>query len=61
MSLGMVGQDWPDRYSELLSSRGIDRLGPIQHPTQKTFFGTGGTVSNTIQARNEANLVVCPH
>jgi hypothetical protein len=41
MSLGMVGQDWPHRYSELLSNGGIYLSGPIRHPTQKTYFWHG--------------------
>jgi hypothetical protein len=58
MSLGIVGQDWPDRYSELLSKRGIDLSGPIRHPTQQTCFGACGTISSSIQSRNEAILVL---
>lgn len=46
----MVGQDWPDRYSELLSSRGIDLSGLIRHPTQKTYFWHG-RYSNNLQDR----------
>lgn len=48
--VGMVGQDWPDRYSELLSSRGIDLSGLIRHPTQKTYFWHG-RYSNNLQDR----------
>jgi sugar/nucleoside kinase (ribokinase family) len=39
--VGMVGKDWPDRYSQLLADRGIDLTGLIQHPTNDTYFWHG--------------------
>jgi cytidine kinase len=39
--VGMVGKDWPARYSELLASRNIDLSGLVRNTNENTYFWHG--------------------
>jgi sugar/nucleoside kinase (ribokinase family) len=39
--VGIVGKDWPDRYSQLLSDRGIDLSGVVRDESKNSYFWHG--------------------
>ena len=39
--VGIVGKDWPDRYSQLLTARGIDLSGVVHSPDKNSYFWHG--------------------
>ena len=39
--VGIVGKDWPDRYSQLLADRGIDLSGVVRDEVKNSYFWHG--------------------